>query len=225
MNAGGIGGTLAAVALVVAVGACSGADGDATGDDVTRDIAAEEAADPPVDPRAELEAALLTVDDLPVGSIDLDRHHSTVEICGMRTEVPETPADGDLPTAAAAFALGGEPIVPDVFEKIVVAPSGTGAQVFERAAGHLDTNCSNGGEVDGLSFHGAAELAVPALGDESIARRVTIEEPGTGTTVAVDVLYARHGDTIVALGVVEPDGRTDRLVALATLAFDRATAT
>ena len=32
-------------------------------------------------------------------------------------------------------------------------------------------------------------------------------------------------DTIVAVGVVEPEGQTDRLVSLATLAVDRATAT
>jgi hypothetical protein len=35
---------------------------------------------------------------------------------------------------------------------------------------------------------------------------------------------ARAGDTIVAVGVVEPEGDAQRLVQLATLAFDRATA-
>lgn len=66
---------------------------------------------------------------------------------------------------------------------------------------------------------------MPALGDETVAKRVTIEELLTGTTVGIDILYVRAGDTIVAVGVVEPEGQTDRLVQLATLAFDRATAT
>jgi hypothetical protein len=32
------------------------------------------------------------------------------------------------------------------------------------------------------------------------------------------------GDTILAVGAVDPEGQTDRLVELATIAFDRATA-
>jgi hypothetical protein len=41
----------------------------------------------------------------------------------------------------------------------------------------------------------------------------------------LDVLYARSGATVVAIGVTEPEGQTDLLVELATLAFGRATTT
>jgi hypothetical protein len=231
MNAGSIRRTLAVTALIAAFGACGGDDG-AAGGGVARDGADnEEAVDSSihdggdsVDPgSAELEAALLRVDDLPDGLVDLGLHYSAVEICGMRTEMTES--FGEFPTASAAFALDDDPLVPDVFEKIVVVPTDTGAQVLQRARGLLDMNCNSGGEVDGLRFLSATELAVPTLGDESVAKRVTIEALGSGTTVGINVLYTRAGDTIVAVGVVEPEGQTDRLVELATIAFDRATAT
>jgi hypothetical protein len=233
VNAGSIRRTLAVVALIAAFGACSGGDDDAAGDGVASDGADNEDAvdysadhdgeDSVVPGNAELEAALLRVDDLPDGLIDLDLHYSGVEICGMRTEMPESFEDDQFPAGAAAFALHDDSIVPDVFEKIVVVPAGTGAQVFQRARGLLDI-CNSGGEVDGLASLSATEVAVPTLGDESVAKRVTIEELASGTTVGINVLYARAGDTIVAVGVVEPDGETDRLVELATIAFDRATA-
>jgi len=219
--------------VIATLGACGG-DGDAGGDGVARDGADNpEAVDSsvrdggdPGDPgRADLEAALLRLDELPDGLIDLGLRHSGVEVCGMRTEMPESFAGNQFPAAGAAFALDDEPIVPDVFEKIVAVPDGTGAQVFQRARGLLDTNCNSGGEVDGLASLRATELAVPPLGDESVAKRVTIQHLASGTTVGVNVLYARAGDTIVAVGVVEPDGHTDSLVELATIAFDRATTT
>jgi hypothetical protein len=235
MNAGSIGRTLAVLALIAAVGACSGGDDDAAGDGVASDGADTEDAvdysadhdgeDSVVPGSAELEAALLRVDELPDGLIDLDLHYSGVELCGMRTEMPESFDDDQFPAGAAAFALDDDSIVPDVFEKIVVVPAGTGAQVFQRARGLLDTNCNSGGEVDGLASLSATELAVATLGDESVAKRVTIKELASGTTVGINVPYSRAGDTIVAVGVVEPDGQTDRLVELATIAFDRATAT
>jgi hypothetical protein len=226
--------TLAVLALAAAVGACSGGgDAGGTRDAGSRDAPDEaDAVDYPVDHggedsivpgSAELEAALLTLDDLPDGLIDLHRHYSGVEICGMRTEMPESLADDQFPTGAAAFALADEPIVPDVLEKIVAAPAGAGAEVFASARDHLDI-CDNGGEVDGRAFRSASELAVPTLGDETVARRVTIEELVSGTTVGIDILYARVGDTIVAVGVVEPEGDTNLLVELAALAVGRATA-
>jgi hypothetical protein len=232
MNAGSIRRTLAVVALIAAFGACGG-DDDVADDGVARDGAGnQEAVDSSihdggdsVDPgSSELEAALLRVDDLPDGLVDLGLQYSAVEVCGMRTEMPESFDRDQFPTAAAAFALDDEPIVPDVLEKIVVVPTGTGAQVLQRARGLLDMNCNSGGEVDGLRFLSATELTVPTLGDESVAKRVTIEALGSGTIVGINVLYARAGDTIVAVGVVEPEGQTDRLVELATIAFDRATA-
>jgi hypothetical protein len=162
------------------------------------------------------------VDDLPDGLVDLGLHHSAVEICGMRTELTD---DGDqFPTGATAFALDGDPIVPDVLEKIVVVPTGAGAGIFQRVRGALGMNCGTGLEIDGLLFRSAADLTVPTLGDETVAKRVTIEQLASGTIVGIDILYSRAGDTIVAVGVAEPEGQTDRLVELATLAFDRVTA-
>jgi hypothetical protein len=237
MNAGGMWRTLAlvAAALVAATGACSsGEDGSATRDGEARQDSNEEGAvdystdndgeDSVVPGSAALEAGLLTVDDLPHGMIDLGRHYSAVETCGMRTEMPDSVGGDQFPTGAAAFALSDDPIVPDVFQKIVVAPAGAGAEVFQRVRGLLDI-CGNGGEADGLAFMSTSDLAAPTLGDETVAKRVTIEQLATGTLVGIDVLYARAGDTIVAVGVVEPEGQTDRLVELATLAFDRVTAT
>lgn len=227
--------TLAALALAAVVGACSaGGDDHATQDGGSRaDPDAERAVDASADhdgensvvPGAELERALLTADDLPDGLIDLGLHYSAVEICGMRTEMPESVRGDEFPTGAAAFALDEDSIVPDVLQKIVVAPADAGAEVFQRAREHLDMNCGSGGEVDGLAFLSASELAVPMLGDETVAKRVTIEHLSTRTTVGINILYARAGDTIVVVGVVEPEGETNRLVELATLAFDRATAT
>jgi hypothetical protein len=169
--------------------------------------------------------ALLTADDLPDGLIDLGLRYSGVENCGMRTEMPESVQGDEFPTVAAAFALDDDSIVPDVLEKIVVAPAGAGAEVFQRAREHLDMNCGSGGEVDGLAFLSASELAVPMLGDETVAKRVTIEQLSTRTAAGINILYARAGDTIVVVGLVEPEGETNRLVELATVAFDRATAT
>jgi hypothetical protein len=233
MKAGSMTRTLAVVALVATVGACSGGgDAGATQDGGAGDSGEEGAVDYSLDyggedsivpGSAELEEALRTEDDLPDGLVDLGLHYSAVEVCGMRTELPD---NGDqFPTGAAAFALDDDPIVPAVFEKIVVVPAGSGAGVFQRVRGVLDMNCNSGGEVDGLVFLGASDLAVPVLGDETVAKRVTIGQSPSGTTVGINILYARAGDTIVAVGVVEPEGDTDRLVELATLAFDRATAT
>jgi hypothetical protein len=235
MKVGNLRRTVAFLAVVAAVGACGG-----IGDDQTRrdgasraepeeepavgDSASQDGDNPVVPGGADLDEALLTADDVPDGLIDLRLHQSAVEICGMRTEMPESGLGEEFPSAAAAFALDASPIVPDVLEKIVVAPVGTGTAVFQRAREHLDMNCSSGGEVDGLAFLSANELDVPMLGEDIVARRVTIEQLGTGTTVGVDILYARTGDTIVIVGVVEPEGQTDLLVELATLAFDRASA-
>jgi len=233
VNAGSIRRTLALGALIAAFGACSGGDDDAAGAGVARDGADNEGAvdysldydgeDSVVPGSAELEEALLTEDDLPDGLVDLGLHYSAVEICGMRTELPD---NGDqFPTGAAAFALDDDPIVPAVFEKIVVVPGGTGAGVFQRVRGVLAMNCNSSLMVDGLIFLNASDLTVPTLGDETVATRVTIEQSPSAPTVGINLLYARAGDTIVAVGVVEPEGQTDRLVELATIAFERATAT
>ena len=74
-----------------------------------------------------------------------------------------------------------------------------------------------------MFFLGSYELAVPAIGDETVGRRITIEGQAPQEVVGIDVLYARDGDTIVGVGVIEPEGQTGRLVEVATLAFDRAT--
>jgi hypothetical protein len=236
MKAGNMGRIMAIAALVAAVGACGGSGDDrATQDGGARDGSHEEAAvdysldhggeDSVVPGSSDLEAALLTVDDLPDGMIDLGLRYSAVEICGMRTEMPES-LDGDqFPTGAVAFAFEDDSIVPDVLEKIVVVPAGAGAGAFQRVRWALDMNCGTGGEVDGLLFRSASDLAVPTFGDETVAKRVTIEQLASGATASIDILYARAGDTIVAVGVVEPEGETERLVELATLAFDQATAT
>ncbi len=238
MKAGSMGRIVAIVAFVVAVGACSGGGDDrATQDGGAGDDSEEEGAvdysldhggEDPVGPgraelRAELEAALLTGDDLPDGMIDLGPGYSAFEICGMRTEEP--PDGGKFPSRAVAFAVDDDPLVPDVFEKIIVLPAGAGTGVFQRVPGILDMNCGSGAEVDGLLFRSASDLAVPTFGDETVAKRVTIEHLATGTTVGIDLLYARAGDTIIAVGVIEPEGDTERLRQLASLAFDQATAT
>jgi hypothetical protein len=233
MSAGNVRRSLAIVVLVAAFGGCSGSDDDAASNDVTSDDVGARGAgddlanayrdDSVVPGSAELEEALLTFDDLPDGMIEVDLHYSAVEICGMRTEMPDQFGGGEFPAGAAGFALDSEPIVPDVLEKIVSVPAGEGREVFARARRLLDMNCSNG-EVDGLLFLSSTDLDVPTLGDESVAKRVTIQELASGTTIAIDLLYARLRDTIVAVGVVEPDGQTDRLAELATIAFDRATA-
>lgn len=236
MNAGNMGRALAIAVLVAAVGACGGSGDDrATQDDGARGDADEQGPvdysldhggeDSIVPGSAELEAALLTVDDLPDGMTDLGLGYTGVEICGMRTEMPESPDDDQFPTGAVAFAVDDDPIVPDVLEKIVAVPAGAGAEVFQRVRGALGMNCGTGLEVDGLLFRSATDLAVPTLGDETVAKRVTIDHLASGTRVSIDILYARAGDTIVAVGVGEPEGETERLVQLATLAFDRATAT
>jgi hypothetical protein len=123
-----------------------------------------------------------------------------------------------------AFAADDQPIVSDVFEKIVVAPTGAGAELFVRTNGQLDVNCNIDGEVDGFLFRNSTELAAPTIGEESVARRVTVEPVGSGTTLGIDLLYARAGDTVVAVGVVQPEGQIQRLVELATIAVDHATA-
>jgi hypothetical protein len=233
MKAGSITWTLAVVALVATVGACSGGgDAGATQDGHAGDSGEEGAVDYSLDyggedsivpGSAELEEALLTEADLSDGLVDLGLHYSAVEICGMRTELPD---NGDeFPAGAAAFALDDDPIVPAVFEKIVVVPGGTGAAVFQHVRGVLAMNCNSGLEVDGLIFLNASDLTVPTLGDETVATRVTIEQSPSAPTVGINLLYARAGDTIVAVGVVEPEGQTDRLVELATIAYERATAT
>jgi hypothetical protein len=234
MTAGNLRRTLAVVALVATVSACSGGgdagaaqdggNGDESDDGGVVDYSLDyDGEDSIVPGSAELEEALLTADDLPEGLVDLGLHYSAVEICGMRTELPD---NGDqFPTGAAAFALENDPIVPAVFEKIVVTPRGSGAGVFQRVRETLATNCNSGGQVDGLVFLNASDLAIPTLGDETVAKRVTIRQLPGQTTVGINILYARSGDMIVAVGVVEPDGATDSLVELARLAFDRATAT
>lgn len=230
MNAGAIRRTLArtVVALAAVTGACGGGgDGPPADADPAHDPGGQGALDgggtnPAVAGSAGLEEALLTVTDLPDGLIDLELDPSAVETCGMRREMPDSVAGDQLPSSAVAFAPAGEPIVPDVFEKLVVAPDGSGAEVFQRVRGLLDI-CGNGGEVDGLAFLSATALAAPPLGDETVAKRVTIEHLASNTVVGLDVLYARAGDTIVGVGVVEPEGQTDRLVELSTLAFNRAT--
>src|SRR5262245_170495 len=197
MNAGGMGRTLGALALLVAaVGACSGGGDDHGAEDGgSTDDPAENAFDQPagdgaedsaVPGSAELEAALLTEGDLPGGLVDLHLNYTAVETCGMRTEMPESVQAGELPTGAAAFALADDPIVPDVWEKIVVAPAGEGAAVFQRAHDLLDMNCSSGGESDGLAFLSAADLVVPTLGDETVAKSVKIEQLASGTTAGID---------------------------------------
>lgn len=52
---------------------------------------------------------------------------------------------------------------------------------------------------------------------------VIVSELASGRTVGLDVLYARAGDTIVIVGVVEPEGDTARLVELSTIAVGRVT--
>ena len=216
---------MAVVVLVIAFAACSGGGGD---DDPSGDGGpgpGADTTDPVVGDRGDVEEVLLTLDDLPDGFVDLGLHYSTVEICGLRTEMPEQVLGDEYPTGAAAFAVDADPIMPDVLEKVVLAPAGTGADVFRRASAHLDMNCGSGGESDGLASLDVTHLAVPALGDESVARRVTIEELSSHRTVGVDIVYARTGDTIVAVGVVGPEGRTELLVQLTTVAMERATAT
>ena len=214
--AGKVTGTLSVIALVAGLAACTGhGGGRAAGPTVPA---------PPATlapPSAELASALLTVQDMPAGLTDIGRNYTGVETCGMRTEMSDE-YGRELPTAGAAFARDADPVVPDVFEKIVAAPTGGGATVLQSARGHLDM-CNNGGEADGRSFLSSTPLTVPALGDESVARRLMITVEATGATVGIDVLYARAGDTVVAVGAVEPTGRTDRLVGLATLALHRAT--
>ena len=223
----------AIAAFVAALGACGGGGDDRAAqvggarDDSEEggavDYSLDHGGEDPVGPgRAELEATLLTVDDLPDGMIDLGSRYSHFEICGMRTEEP--PDGGRLPSRAVAFAVADDPIVPDVFEKIIVSPEGEATGVFQRVPATLAMNCGTGAEVDGLLFRSTSDLAVPTFGDETVAKRVTIDHLATGTSVGMDLLYARAGDTIVAVGVVEPEGNTDRLSLLASLAFDQATA-
>lgn len=186
MNAGSTRRALAVVALVAAFGACSSGDDDADKEDVVDDAVDGDGPDSVVPGSAELEEALLTLDDLPDGLIDLGLHYSGVEICGMRTEMPDALDDDQFPSGATAFAVD-EPIVPDVLEKIVAVPAGAGAEVFERVRWLLDTNCNGGGEVDGLAFVSATDLAVPTLGDESVAKRSrsrswTAARPSTSTS-------------------------------------------
>jgi hypothetical protein len=235
MKAGSMRRALAVVALVGAIGACSGGGGDRAtqeggasdipGGEVAIDYSLDHGTEDSVVPGSdELEAVLLAEDDLPDGLVDLRLGYSAVEACGLRTELPESTDEDQYPTGAAAFAFDDEPIVPDVFQKIVVAPSGTGAEVFQRARGHLDRNCYSGAEIDGLAFLGARDLAAPSLGDETVAKRVTIEHVDSATTIEVTILYARDGDTIVIVGMEGPELETDRFMELASLAFDRATA-
>ena len=206
---------LAVIAVVGGLGACSGHDGEGAADTT---VAPSRTTMPP--PSAELASVLLTQRDLPAGLVDLGTNYSGVETCGMRSEVSDEYARS-FPTAGGAFAREENAIVPDVFEKIVAASAGAGAQVLKSARDHLAI-CN--GEADGRSFLSSTPLIVPALGDESVARRVTVKDLATGKTVGIDVLYARAGDTVVGVGAVEPEGRTDGLVSLATLALRRAAA-
>jgi hypothetical protein len=227
MGRGSVGRIVGGVVLVAVVGGCSGQGNGADAGDDTRDEAVvnparSDRSHSPVPGSSELEANLLALDDMPDGWTDLHLSYTAVEVC-LRTEMPEALGAAEYPTGAVAFAAEEGAFVPDVFEKIVAVPQGEGSAVFGSTRGSLDICGTYGGEVDGLMYLGGTELPVPAIGDETVGRRVIIEDQATQAIVGVDVLYARAGDTIVGVGVVEPEGQTERLVELATLAFDRAT--
>jgi hypothetical protein len=172
-----------------------------------------------------LRAALLTVGDLPDGWQEIEISYTAVDACPMRTEMIAVDRFGELPKYTAAFAAEDRAFadIPDAFELLVPAPPEMGPGILREAHRSLGL-CGGGGEVDGYRYVTDDELPLPTYGDESTAWRVTIEELDTGESHGVNAIYGRHGDLIVGVGVIEPEGETRHIERLATLAFERASA-
>lgn len=213
-------GRLALVAVVV-LGACSGGDDDGARRDggSGRDGSTEQD-----EAGQALRSALLTLDDLPDGWDAVQIHHTAVEPCSIGTPQSLEETSGELPAFTSAFVAPDRAFSAqaDAFELLVPAPAGIGQDLLSRAQQLLDTTCASGGEVDGYAYISSEPLQLPVFGDESVARRVTIEEISTGRSQGYNMVYGRHGDLVVAVGIVEPPGETTLIEQLAALAFERA---
>jgi hypothetical protein len=202
------------VVVTLALGACSFGD-----DSASPESRPERRSENP------LRAALLTVGDMPDGWQEIEMSYTAVEACPMRTELIAAGMVGELPKYTAAFAAEDRAFadIPDAFELLVPAPPEMGPGILREAHRSLN-RCGSGGEVDGYRYLTDDELPLPTYGDESTAWRVTIEELATGEIHGVNTIYGRHGDLIVGVGVIEPEGETRHIERLATFAFDRASA-
>lgn len=218
-------GRLGLVAVMV-LGACSiGGDDDAGRARGSSPDGGSEQDDAEQDGTGQdLRPALLTLVDMPDGWDDVHVRHSAVEPCSTASARTLGQGRSQPPAFTAAFVSPDRAFTAqvDAFQLLVPAPAGRGDDLLGQVQWQLDNTCGTGAEVDGYAYPSSEELPLPVFGDQSVARRVTVEELATGRSQGYNMVYGRHGDLVVGVGVIEPPGETRHIEQLTALAFERA---
>lgn len=167
----------------------------------------------------DLDAALLTLADMPAGWSELPSEPDEDALCGLDMTALLGQAESELPRAAVRFALDAED-GPSVAEGIGIAPAGTAPSLLAGLRTAL-TDCE-GEEVSGIPLT-VAPLDLPTLAEDSAAFEIHLgsnDGPGTG----FPLVYAISGDLVIGVYAFDLGGGDSipMLEQYATLAVDRA---
>ncbi|WP_253888008.1 hypothetical protein [Actinokineospora diospyrosa] len=194
----------------------------------SRPVAVHEPYEPPVLPpkppfipgEQDLRAALLTGGDLPPGFIPADAQGLGGSLAGcplLANDPPGTTASANAVFSQAATVTTVSQSLLHVGDRTAEAMAAFDAlpQVCARFEGTLSTMK--------LEFT-TARATSPAIGDASVAVRLTISLPGGPALLAQDVVIVSHRGTIIVLSVISLTPPGDLLTAVVTRALDKVTA-
>ncbi|HYJ67838.1 MAG TPA: hypothetical protein VEX15_09255 [Nocardioidaceae bacterium] len=214
----------AAFAAVLLLGACGGDDdsGAAAGSDSSDDATAAEL--PELPDAEQLQPGLLTIADMPAGWAEVPddgEDEDDSQLCGIKlAELLGFDAD-EMPHAEVQFAEDVD-VGPSIGEEVGFAPEGRGEDAFQLLRDAI-ADCE-GDTIGGLDVT-VSELSFPAVGEESMAYRIHLEDPDSGQELDVDVVWARHGDLLIYLFAYDAlDNPTKLLQTYAPSAVDKASA-
>lgn len=222
---------VAATALAVGGIGCSGDDKDGgllspsdtdggsdTGDDAGGSVGGS--VETSVD-EADLEAALLGLDDLPPGWSEVpEADEEDDPLCGVQSSELLGLEEDALPKVEVEYADDPDE-GPGFFEGIVWPSEGRAAELMDEIEQKLD-DCDNT-EAAGMQVT-VGGLSFEPIGDESFAFRVSAT--ADGATIDLDTVYIRKGNLVMTVAGFDIGGDPTAVMAeWATKALDKATTT
>jgi hypothetical protein len=181
---------------------------------------------PPNDP--ELEALLLTVDDLPTGW--------AIESFGTFSDGGDDDGDGDEcgsdiipglgdvddnPTASVDFSSGGELPEINLFSQLIIdVGDGDAAEQFIEAVPEVLSECPLTVDDEGAETS-VSEMSFPDLGDASIAYEISVSAEDVPFTLTGAFAMIAVGDRITVLFGLGEGAEGEFLEEVATTAVDR----
>lgn len=144
--------------------------------------------------QADVEAALLAIDDLPAGwaEVPLDEDDDD-PLCGVDTSDLLDVDEDELPKAEVEFAEDAD-TGPGFFEGIAWPPEGRAEELMDKIEQKLD-DCDNT-ELDDMQIT-VGGLSTDQLGDESFAFRISVA--GQGVQIDLDTIYIRQGNLVMTV--------------------------